>query len=187
MSLTIRRAVAADAAALAVFGAQSFTAAFGHTYTPDNLAAFLAARFTPERQHAEIADPDALMLVACGGTFVGGYLYAAPADLPIEIADPGAVQINRVYVHPDHHGGGAARSLMDESLAWARARGAREAYLTVAPDNHRAIAFYRRYGFEIIGRYAFIVGDHVDDDRIMRAVIGAGASAQAAHDRVRQA
>jgi ribosomal protein S18 acetylase RimI-like enzyme len=172
MSLTIRRAVAADAAALSVFGAARFTETFGHTYAPENLAAFLAARFTPERQHAEITDPDALMLVACGGHFVGGYLYAAPVDLPIEIADPAAVQINRVYVHPDHHGGGAARGLMDAALDWARERGTQELYLTVAPDNARAIAFYRRYGFEIVGAYAFIVGDHVDDDRIMRAVIG---------------
>lgn len=171
MSLVIRRAVAADAPALSDFGAARFTESFGHTYAPHDLEAFLAARFTPERQGAEIADPDALMLVACGGHFVGGYLFAAPVDLPIEIADPVAVQVNRIYVHPDHHGAGAARGLMDAALDWAKGRGAREMYLTVAPDNARAIAFYRRYGFDIIGAYAFVVGDHVDDDRIMRAVI----------------
>jgi len=57
---------------------------------------------------------------------------------------------------------------MDWTFDLARARGARELYLTVFTDNHRAKAFYARYGFEAIGPYAFMVGNQADEDIIMR-------------------
>ncbi|GAA3260048.1 hypothetical protein GCM10020258_22280 [Sphingomonas yabuuchiae] len=40
--------------------------------------------------------------------------------------------------------------------------------LSVYVDNHRAKAFYARYGFVDVGRYDFPVGGTIDEDRIMR-------------------
>ena len=50
----------------------------------------------------------------------------------------------------------------------AEVRGADELWLSVFVDNHRARRFYERYGFEVIGRYDFIVGSHADEDHVMR-------------------
>ena len=57
---------------------------------------------------------------------------------------------------------------MDWALAEASQRGAKELYLTVYTDNHRARRLYDRYGFEAAGRYAFMVGNQADEDMIMR-------------------
>lgn len=59
-----RPAVAEDAAALARFAAESFTATFGHLYPPEDLAAFLAESYGPAVQAREIADPQAEHLLA---------------------------------------------------------------------------------------------------------------------------
>ena len=53
----------------------------------------------------------------------------------------------------------------------AAARGARELILSVFVDNHRARRFYERYGFEVVGKYDFMVGSHADEDLILRHVI----------------
>jgi RimJ/RimL family protein N-acetyltransferase len=68
----------------------------------------------------------------------------------------------------DHHGSGIAGALMDWVFEESARRGARELYLTVFIDNHRAKRFYQRYGFIAVGRYDFMVGNHVDEDIIMR-------------------
>jgi ribosomal protein S18 acetylase RimI-like enzyme len=57
---------------------------------------------------------------------------------------------------------------MDWAIDEALRRGAAELYLTVYVHNHRARRFYDRYGFEAVGRYDFMVGNHVDEDVVMR-------------------
>ena len=97
-----------------------------------------------------------------------GYVKLGPVlKLPIGAAAP-ALLLDQLYVLKDHHGSGIARALMDWAIDESRRRGAQELYLTVYVDNHRARRFYDRYGFEAVGRYDFMVGNHADEDLIMR-------------------
>ena len=50
-------------------------------------------------------------------------------------------------------------------------RFAKELVLSVYVDNHRARRFYERYGFEVVGKYDFMVGSHADEDLILRHFI----------------
>jgi len=68
-------------------------------------------------------------------------------------------------------GAGVAHALMEWTMEEARVRGAREIYLTVYTDNHRARRFYERYGFQEVGPYKFMVGEQADEDIIMRAQV----------------
>src|SRR5690349_22831765 len=53
----LRTATAADNTLLAELGAQTFASAFGADNNPEDLAAYLAATFSPAKQAAELADP----------------------------------------------------------------------------------------------------------------------------------
>ena len=75
------------------------------------------------------------------------------------------------YVLKEHHGGGIADALMGWACDEARRRGAEELFLTVFVDNDRARRFYARFGFEDVGRYAFMVGNQADEDVIMRKTL----------------
>ena len=93
-----------------------------------------------------------------------------PAKLPFEPRGPSA-ELRQLYVRARWHGAGVAAVLMDWAIATARDRGAGDLYLSVFVDNHRAKRFYARYGFERIGTYAFMVGDHEDEDDVMRLTL----------------
>ncbi|MBM2576767.1 GNAT family N-acetyltransferase [Jannaschia sp. Os4] len=71
-------------------------------------------------------------------------------------------------------GTGAADLLMEAALAAARAEGARTMTLWVADRNARAVAFYRRHGFEAAGRIPMSVimedGTPRDDLILWRAI-----------------
>jgi diamine N-acetyltransferase len=165
--IAYRAAGPADAAAIDALFRQSFDETFAHLYDPGDLAAFLSA-FTQQSWRDELADPDfAFRLAEADGSLVG-YAKIASVSLPVAPSGP-AVELRQLYVAGPWHGAGIARALMDWTLGEARARGARELYLSVFTDNHRAKAFYARYGFEAVGPYAFMVGTQADEDIIMRA------------------
>ncbi len=167
--VSYRPATQADAAAIAALFAETFTATFGQLYAPHNLAAFLA-RMTPAAFAAEIADPAfAFRLADVGGT-LAGYIKLGPPDLPVD-TPPDSIELRQLYVLGPWQGAGIAAALTDWAFAEARARGARHLQLSVYIDNHRARRFYEKRGFVEVGHYRFMVGDHADDDRVMRVAL----------------
>jgi GNAT superfamily N-acetyltransferase len=155
-----------DAAIIAGLGRRTFTETFGHLYSPENLASFLL-NHNVENWQGELSDPRfAVRLGEAGGQAVA-YAKLGPPSLPFEVKGP-TIELRQFYVLKPWHGAGAAAELMAWVLDEAHARGAEELFLSVFVDNERARRFYERYGFEYVGRYAFMVGTHADDDLIMR-------------------
>jgi ribosomal protein S18 acetylase RimI-like enzyme len=56
--------------------------------------------------------------------------------------------LQRLAVHPDAAGHGVGSTLLLDALRWMRFRGADEAFVNTQDDNERALALYRRHGFE---------------------------------------
>lgn len=162
-----RRPTAADAPALDALFRASFAATFGHLYTPANLAAFFA-KFTPEAWAEDLATLD--FQVAEQDGVLLGFAKVGPLTLPATPTGH-AMELRQLYLADTAKGTGVAQELMAWVLATARARGADELWLSVYIDNHRARRFYERHGFVDMGPYAFMVGDHADEDRLMRLVL----------------
>lgn len=165
-AIGIRRATPADAATIAALARQTFTETFGHLYAPDDLAAFVAQHNEPAWR-AELADPAfAIDLVEDGAT-PAGYMKLGPPSLPFT-PPVGAIELRQFYLLAPWHGRGVAEAMMTRALDEARERGAGALYLSVFVDNTRARRFYARHGFVEVGPYAFKVGNHVDEDIVMR-------------------
>src|SRR5262249_28865115 len=111
-----RDAVKDDAAAAAAFARATFVDTFGHLYPPEDLAAFLAEKYSTSVFRADIGDAETHFRLACEGDEIVGYCKIGGAfDLPVE-REPRAVELHRLYVHPRVKGAGIAKALMDEAL-----------------------------------------------------------------------
>ena len=165
--MTIRPANAADLPAIDRVFRTSFGDTFAHLYTPDDLASFLG-QFTPDAWSAENGDPAFAFHVGEEDGAVVGYAKLGPVTLP-HVDPRGAVELKQLYLLKSAHGTGLGRALMDWAVAEARRRGAERMALSVWSENHRAQAFYRRYGFEDRGPHAFMVGNQADEDRVWEA------------------
>lgn len=166
----VQLAKPADAEAISAFANGSFTDTFGHIYDPADLSAFLAGWNPPGRVRGQIASDDHdIGLVRDDAGAILGYIKMGPVDfeLPAEQPADNAVELHQLYVAEAAKGTGVAVALMDWGIAWARERAA-ILYLSVFTENDRAQAFYRRYGFYDVGRNAFRVGNHIDEDRFFR-------------------
>lgn len=165
-AVTYRDATVADAALLTDLFTRTFTETFGHLYDPRDLRIFLDG-VTAEAYAGELANPEFDIRIAAAGDEPVGFAKLGPAILPGE-PPPGTVELWQIYVLKPWRGSGIGPMLYDWAVERARARGAEHLQLTVYVDNHRAKTFYARRGFAEIGPYAFMVGNHADEDIIMR-------------------
>lgn len=164
--MNIRDATSSDLAAIDEVFRRSFCDTFAHLYRTEDLSSFLST-FTPGGWLNEFSDPRFRFRVAVEDGKIVGFVKLGPSALPID-AGPCSIELRQLYVLKEHHGSGLAKALTDWAIEEARRSGAKEIYLTVYVDNHRAKRFYDRYGFEAVGRYDFMVGEHADEDIIMR-------------------
>lgn len=164
-----RDATATDLPAIDRIFRQSFCDTFAHLYQRQDLDEFLS-KFTREAWAEEFDDRRYRFRVAEADGEIVGYLKLGPSALPYE-TKARAIELRQLYVLKEHHGTGLAAALTDWGIAEAKRQGYEELYLTVYTDNHRAKRFYERYGFEEVGRYDFMVGNHADEDIIMRKML----------------
>lgn len=95
-----------------------------------------------------------------------GYQVLTKPDLPVAPLG-GDIELKRIYIFSKFHGGGLARRMMEVAIDEASAMGKARLLLGVYADNPRAIGFYRKMGFEIIGDRPFRVGSRDFHDKVM--------------------
>jgi ribosomal protein S18 acetylase RimI-like enzyme len=155
-----------DAAALADLHRRSFVETFAHLYRPEDLEAFLA-QLTEQGFRAELLDGQHQIRFAESDGEPVAFVKLGPITLPVEPSRP-ALEFRQLYVLKEWQGAGVAQALSEWAIGQARRRGAEELYLSVFTENHRAKAFYRRYGFTYVGPYSFMVGEQADEDEIWK-------------------
>ncbi|MBY9067522.1 GNAT family N-acetyltransferase [Hyphomonas sp. WL0036] len=168
-AVAVRDAVPGDVAALAALSRKTFMDKFGTLYHPEDLASFLETSHGEAVYRQWLADPEIFIRVAEAedGT-LAAYMVCSPLTLPAENAAPGAAELKRLYVDMALQGRGLGTRFVDEALAWARAKGAPEIYLSVYSENFGAQKLYARYGWEKAGEFIFPVGRHEDLEFLMR-------------------
>jgi len=70
----------------------------------------------------------------------------------IDRSDPGLAYLYQMWVAPDHRRLGAGQMLLDEVVAWAKAKNASYLDLGVTYRDSPAMRLYRRAGFEPLGQ-----------------------------------
>ena len=164
----IRTATPAEATALAHFAERTFREAFAADNRPEDMEAYCAAAFAPEVMRGHLADPTmtSLVMVADDGA-LAAYAQLRPGrpDQGGELPQP--LELWRFYVDRVHHGRGIAHRMMDAVIDAARARDAATLWLGVWEHNTRAQAFYRKFGFFVVGSHTFVLGTDVQTDHVM--------------------
>lgn len=176
MTHVIRTATADDAGRLAALAAVTFPLACPPGSSPADIAAHLAGNLSEANFRAYLADPDVTVLVIDSGGGLRGYslLVARATRDPVVAAvltEHPCTELSKCYVHPDHHGLGAAAELMHASITAAAAAGARGLWLGVNSLNARAIRFYEKSGFRQVGTKSFTLGNTVEHDFVMERPI----------------
>jgi ribosomal protein S18 acetylase RimI-like enzyme len=162
--IAIRMATTADAEMLTELGARTFYDAFAPTNTPETMEAYMSRAFTARQLSSELNDPQATFLIAESEGTPVGYVKLLTGDAPDCVKGDAPIEIVRFYVDQQFHGGGVAHTLMQACFDHAKQIDRRTVFLGVWERNPRAIAFYRKWEFEIVGSHVFQMGDEAQND-----------------------
>mgnify|MGYP003395131454 CR=1 FL=1 len=167
--LLIRPATLSDATSLAALAERTFRETFAADNSGENIDLHCATRFSAEIQGQEISDPQMTTLLGeVAGELVGfAQLRLAHTAACIKADRP--AELHRIYVLNAWHGRGVARELMHAVYAAAARAGCDCIWLGVWERNPRAIAFYHKCGFSVVGDHPFMLGRDRQRDLILTA------------------
>ncbi|MGO4103099.1 N-acetyltransferase family protein [Leifsonia sp. YAF41] len=146
----ISQPTVADAPVIAALHVDKWREAYGHLLPADFFTEkHLLGRQEQWDQSLRSPRDDWTIRVARTGEGIVGFAVAGPSSGPEGQHLPRERQLHSLYVLADSHGTGVGQALLDAVLGEA------PAMLWVATENPRAIAFYRRNGFEFDGVETF--------------------------------
>ncbi len=169
-SIKIRRAELQDAEMLTELCWKTFWDAFHDNpkNAPDDLADYMNSAFNVGQIEGELADENAIFLVAEIKDEAVGYAKLLLDSRESEIIAEKSIELNRLYSKQEFLGKGVGKSLIEKCLEEAEKHNCDTMWLGVWEFNPRAQAFYRKYGFYEVGKHIFQLGLDAQTDLLMQ-------------------
>ncbi len=169
---TITQPTNTDIPLLADIARRALWESHGHSCAHEDMAAYIANRLSDEALLAELLDERNTFRWIHHEGQAAGYSKII-LDSPHEfVAAQNVTKMERLYLLETFHGLGLAQQLFDHNLDIAKQANQVGIWLYVWKENHRAVAFYRKIGFEIVGDGWFKISErHSNPNHVMHLEI----------------
>ncbi len=157
--ISIIKATIHDAPLLADIGKQTFLESHGKSAPPKDIDAYATAKYTLAALQAELEDPKNIYHILYYANRPAGFskiIFDCPHP---DIASKNITKLDRIYLLESFYGLNIGTALFDFNLNLSREHQQSGMWLYTWIENQRAIKFYLKHGFKIIGRYDFKVSD----------------------------
>ena len=124
-------------------------------------------QFTKDTLMKEVGAPANIFLLAYDGEEPVGYVRMRENNNPPELGNINAIEIARIYAATNSIGKGVGKALMQKCIEIAMEKKVAAIWLGVFQENHRAIDFYTKWGFEKFSTHIFMLGDDPQKDWLM--------------------
>ena len=170
---TIREATIEDTQEIAQLSTQTFRNTFATADNTTDIDAYLRTAFTLQKISAELTDSKNTFLLAQteDSKDLIGYakLRVGQEEACVRASNP--IEIERLYVDKAIIGQGIGKQLMQTCLNRAADGSHDTVWLGVWEHNQRAIRFYEKWHFAIVGSHPFQLGSDKQNDLIMRRAV----------------
>lgn len=165
----ILRAVPGDSKLLEELGSTTFWEAYGDEDILEQarIREHIARTFVAESIEAELNDKTSIYLILKVDGRGAGYARLLPGISRDEISSDNALEISRIYLKREVWRKGFGTQLLETCISEAEDMGNKVIWLSVWQHNSRAIAFYSRFGFEIVGEHIFDLAGSEQIDLLM--------------------
>jgi len=165
--ITVRAAVAADIDALEHIGVESFTATYGDTTPPRDMAAHLDANFTADALRYAMENTSCHFLLASVDAKPAGFVKLRDENRPVEIPASNVLEIQLLYILPTFQRMGLGDRLVTAAADLGKETAVQGLWLSAWEHADWAINFYRKVGFCEVGTQEFRIGQTVFTDLLL--------------------
>lgn len=150
---------------------QTFAETFSDSNSKENMNKYLAENLSIEKLSEELNNENAHFFFIKDGERNIGYLKLNMGPSQTEMKDETALEIERIYVIQEYQGKKVGQQLYEKAIQVAKEKKAQYVWLGVWEENHKAIQFYKKNGFEVFDQHVFVLGDEKQTDLMMRLFI----------------
>jgi ribosomal protein S18 acetylase RimI-like enzyme len=166
MTIDYRKAILSDALKLSILFKQVYIATYGVEGVSDEFANFITRRFAVEKLERMIKyQPERLVVAVYKNNLVGA------VEMEFDKASPVggivAPELNKLYILEWFCAKGIGERLLAEAEKIVISKGYTQMWLWVLQTNARAIAFYSKHGYRIIGNASFQMQTNTYDNEVM--------------------
>ena len=166
--MKIRKINIDDLEALRNLSIQTFKETFEEVNTEEDMQKYLLENLSIEKLKSELENPNSEFYFAENNDEILGYLKLNFKDAQTEKLEENHFEIERIYVLKAFLGQKIGQILFDKAIEIGREKNLEYVWLGVWEENHRAIKFYEKNGFEIFGKHDFVLGEDVQTDLLMK-------------------
>lgn len=159
MSITVIRGSISHAAAIASIGKKSFRHTFEHLFrNREELFEYLEHTYDPLKLAKSIRKESNVYFLAWHEGEPVGFAKVKKHSLNEQIESVAQMELQKIYVLPQHQGTGAGTALLGAVKNLAQEDQPDYIWLDTHVSNEKAIGFYEANGFHKIGKYYFTIG-----------------------------
>jgi ribosomal protein S18 acetylase RimI-like enzyme len=144
-----------DAETLLKLAINTFRESHGHSASAEDINEYLTAKFTLENIEKELSDESNLFHLVYVNDELAGYSKIICNTTYENLTPTNSAKLERLYVLEKFHDLKIGKRLMDFNLKIAKENDQSGVWLYVWTENHRAVRFYKNYGFEQIAETTF--------------------------------
>lgn len=166
--IEIRPATSSDVSAIGIIGKTSFIESHGHSAALKDINSYVDTVYNEKTVMSELNDLSNIYHLLFYQSKLAGYS-KIKCNIACEWVQKKAIaKLDRLYLLQEHYGKKLGYQLMDFNLQLARRENQEGIWLYTWIENHRAISFYQKFGFEIVGEADFKISEnHVNPNHIM--------------------
>jgi len=169
--MKIRKINIDDLETLRDLSIQTFKETFEEVNTEEDMQKYLLENLSIEKLKTELENVNSEFYFAENNDEILGYLKLNFKDAQTEKLEENHFEIERIYVLKAFLGQKIGQILFDKAIEIGREKNLEYVWLGVWEENHRAIRFYEKNGFEIFGKHNFVLGEDVQTDLLMKMKI----------------
>ncbi len=166
--ITIREANINDAETISYLGKKTFDQSFGHLFVDRrDLIDYLNTIFLYAKIRSSIGKSHNLYWLVLDGESPIGYAKLQLKSPSVFIENKDVCKLQKIYMLKGTSSKGIGSKLQQIIFDKAKEEGSEYLWLSVLKENERAIAFYNRNAYQIVGEHPFTIGKQNFDFWVM--------------------